>query len=81
MSSSSEEAPLHDSPARPAAFACRHRHGLYKCSGIRGQLTYQDAPLRDELDENGHQLQHAFKSDQPPLLRRDTALRAQLTHC
>jgi hypothetical protein len=37
--------------------------------------------LHDEYDRNAHQLQHAFKSDQPPLQRRDDELRAQLTNC
>ncbi len=37
--------------------------------------------LRDELETNSRQLQHAFGSDQPPLLKRDSELRGQLTHC
>ncbi|MHB1272764.1 MAG: DUF4124 domain-containing protein [Rhodanobacter sp.] len=37
--------------------------------------------LRDELEKNDHELQHAFKSDQPPLQRRNDELRAQLTNC
>ncbi|HUW52238.1 MAG TPA: DUF4124 domain-containing protein [Rhodanobacter sp.] len=37
--------------------------------------------LRDELEKNDHALQHAFKSDQPPLQRRNDELRAQLTNC
>ena len=37
--------------------------------------------LRDAYDENAHKLQHAFKSDQPPLEQRDAELRAQLAGC
>ncbi|MDE2307176.1 MAG: DUF4124 domain-containing protein [Xanthomonadaceae bacterium] len=37
--------------------------------------------LRDELEKSDHDLQHAFKSDQPPLQRRNDELRAQLTNC
>jgi len=37
--------------------------------------------LRDEYEQNAHQLQRAFQSDQPPLERRDGELRAQLTNC
>jgi hypothetical protein len=37
--------------------------------------------LRDQYQENAHNLRNAFKSDQPPLQQRDTELRAQLTHC
>ncbi|MDE2156165.1 MAG: DUF4124 domain-containing protein [Xanthomonadaceae bacterium] len=37
--------------------------------------------LRDELEKNDHALRHAFKSDQPPLQRRNDELRAQLTNC
>jgi hypothetical protein len=37
--------------------------------------------LRDEYEQNARQLQRAFKSDQPPLQRRDSELHAQLTNC
>ncbi|MBT2143717.1 MULTISPECIES: DUF4124 domain-containing protein [unclassified Rhodanobacter] len=37
--------------------------------------------LRDEQEQNTRKLQHAFKSDRPPLQRRDDELQAQLTHC
>lgn len=37
--------------------------------------------LSQAYEENSHKLQHAFKSDRPPLQARDTELRAQLTHC
>lgn len=37
--------------------------------------------LRDEYEQNARKLQRAFKSDQPPLQRRDSELQAQLTHC
>jgi hypothetical protein len=37
--------------------------------------------LRDQNEANERKLQRAFKSDQPPLLRRETELRAQLTRC
>lgn len=37
--------------------------------------------LRKDWAENEHQLGRAFKSDQPPLLRRETELRAQLQGC
>ena len=37
--------------------------------------------LRDQQEQNARKLQRAFKSDRPPLQRRDDALRAQLTNC
>ncbi|MGC1548576.1 MAG: DUF4124 domain-containing protein [Rhodanobacter sp.] len=37
--------------------------------------------LRDAYDANELKLQRAFQSDQPPLLQRETTLRAQLTNC
>lgn len=37
--------------------------------------------LRDELEQNTRKLQRAFKSDRPPLQRRDDELRAQLANC
>lgn len=37
--------------------------------------------LRDEYDENERKLSRAFKSDQPPLLKREKQLLAQLSHC
>ena len=37
--------------------------------------------LRDEQEQNARKLQRAFKSDRPPLQRRDDELQAQLTHC
>jgi hypothetical protein len=37
--------------------------------------------LRDEYDENEKKLSRAFKSDQPPLLRRESELLAQLQQC
>jgi hypothetical protein len=37
--------------------------------------------LRDQKEQNARKLQRAFKSDRPPLQRRDDALRAQLTNC
>jgi hypothetical protein len=37
--------------------------------------------LREEQEQNARKLQRAFKSDRPPLQRRDDELQAQLTHC
>lgn len=37
--------------------------------------------LRKDWTENEHRLGRAFKSDQPPLLRREAELRAQLQGC
>lgn len=37
--------------------------------------------LRDEDEANERKLQRAFKSDQAPLLQRQTALHAQLSNC
>jgi hypothetical protein len=37
--------------------------------------------LRDEYDENEKKLSRAFKSDQPPLLQRESELLAQLQRC
>ncbi|HKR76327.1 MAG TPA: DUF4124 domain-containing protein [Rhodanobacter sp.] len=39
------------------------------------------AALRKDWSENERRLGRAFKSDQPPLLRRETELRAQLQGC
>lgn len=39
------------------------------------------AALRKDWSENEHRLGRAFKSDQPPLLRREAELRAQLQGC
>jgi len=46
-------------------------------------MTPQDtcSTLRDEYDENEKKLQRAFKSDQPPLLKRESELLAQLQQC
>lgn len=37
--------------------------------------------LQDDYDDNARKLRRAFKSDRPPLERRDEELRAQLTNC
>lgn len=37
--------------------------------------------LRAEYEQNARQLRRAFKSDQPPLQRRESELHAQLTNC
>ena len=37
--------------------------------------------LRDAFDDNEEKLRRAFKSDQPPLERREQELRAQLRNC
>ncbi|GAB2588209.1 DUF4124 domain-containing protein [Dyella jejuensis] len=39
------------------------------------------AALRDQYDENERKLSRAFKSDQPPLLQRESELMAALAHC
>lgn len=39
------------------------------------------ATLRDQYDETERKLSRAFKSDQPPLRRREKELLAQLSHC
>ena len=46
-------------------------------------MTPQDTctTLRDEYDENEKKLSRAFKSDQPPLLQRESELLAQLQQC
>ncbi|MFK2892533.1 DUF4124 domain-containing protein [Dyella flagellata] len=46
-------------------------------------MTPQDTctTLRDQYDENERKLSRAFKSDQPPLLQREQALLAELSHC
>ncbi|RUL70275.1 DUF4124 domain-containing protein [Dyella choica] len=46
-------------------------------------MTPQDtcSTLRDQYDENERKLSRAFKSDQPPLLQREQALLAELSHC
>ena len=37
--------------------------------------------LRDDLDDNAEKLRRAFKSDQPPLEKREQELREQLRGC
>ena len=37
--------------------------------------------LQDDYDDNARKLRRAFKSDRPPLERRDEELRAQLANC
>jgi len=37
--------------------------------------------LQDDYDDNARKLRRAFKSDRPPLERRDEELRGQLTNC
>ena len=37
--------------------------------------------LQDDYDDNARKLRRAFKSDRPPLERRDDELRAQLANC
>lgn len=50
-----------------------------RCRPLSPQETC--AALRQDWSVNEHQLRRAFKSDQPPLLRRETELRAQLQGC
>jgi hypothetical protein len=47
------------------------------------ELTHAETcrALRDAYDDNATKLRRAFKSDQPPLERRDQELRAQLQSC
>ncbi|WP_199100819.1 DUF4124 domain-containing protein [Dyella sp. ASV21] len=47
------------------------------------QLSYGETchALRDAYDENASKLQRAFKSDRPPLEKREAQLLAQLRHC
>ncbi|WP_049622203.1 DUF4124 domain-containing protein [Frateuria defendens] len=49
------------------------------CRLLGPQETCQ--ALRDAYDENARKLGRAFKSDRPPLERRDAELRAQLRGC
>jgi hypothetical protein len=46
-------------------------------------MTPEDtcSELRSQYDENERKLSRAFKSDQPPLLQRESDLLAQLSHC
>lgn len=46
-------------------------------------MTPEDtcAELRNQYDDNELKLSRAFKSDQPPLLQRESELVAQLNHC
>jgi hypothetical protein len=46
-------------------------------------MTPEDtcAELRNEYDDNERKLSRAFKSDQPPLLQRESELINQLSHC
>jgi hypothetical protein len=46
-------------------------------------MTPEDtcSQLRNEYDDNERKLSRALKSDQPPLLQRESDLLAQLSHC
>jgi hypothetical protein len=46
-------------------------------------MTYDETchALQDDYEQNARKLRRAFKSDRPPLERRDEELRAQLTNC
>ena len=46
-------------------------------------MTPEDtcSELRNQYDDNERKLSRAFKSDQPPLLQRESALLVQLNHC
>jgi len=50
-----------------------------RCRALDPQETCEI--LRKDWTENEHKLSRAFKSDQPPLLRREAELRAQLQGC
>lgn len=50
-----------------------------QCRELSPQETC--AALRDDLERNARALRKAFKSDRPPLERRDRELRAQLRGC
>ena len=50
-----------------------------QCQAMAPQDTCNT--LRDEYDENEKKLSRAFKSDQPPLLQRESELLAQLQQC
>ncbi|GLQ49125.1 DUF4124 domain-containing protein [Dyella flava] len=49
------------------------------CQAMTAEDTCSE--LRNEYDENERKLSRAFKSDQPPLLQRESDLIAQLNHC
>ncbi|SFK57565.1 DUF4124 domain-containing protein [Rhodanobacter glycinis] len=50
-----------------------------RCRELSPSETCQ--ALHDDWDANEDKLRRAFKSDQPPLLKREAELRAQLTNC
>ena len=50
-----------------------------RCRELSPSETCQ--ALHDYWDANEDKLRRAFKSDQPPLLKREAELRAQLTNC
>jgi hypothetical protein len=49
------------------------------CRPLDQDETCQALP--DAYDDNEHKLRNAFKSQQPPLLRREAQLQAQLANC
>jgi hypothetical protein len=49
------------------------------CQAMTAEDTCSE--LRSQYDDNERKLSRAFKSDQPPLLQRESELLAQLSHC
>jgi hypothetical protein len=71
------------SPGRGAPTAATVASHYVQVQDSCQPMTPQDtcAQLRDDYDEVERKLSRAFKSDQPPLLQRESELRAQLSHC
>lgn len=70
-------------PGRAAATAATIASHYVQVQDSCQAMTPEDtcSQLRSDYDENERKLSRAFKSDQPPLLRRESELLAQLSHC
>ena len=71
-------APGHGSPTA-ATIASHYVQVQDQCQAMTPEDTC--AALRNQYDDNERKLSRAFKSDQPPLLQRESELLAQLNHC
>jgi hypothetical protein len=72
-------APAGHGAATSATIASHYVQVQDTCQAMTPQDTCSE--LRSQYDENERKLSRAFKSDQPPLLQRESELLAQLKHC
>jgi hypothetical protein len=72
-------APAGHGAATSATIASHYVQVQDTCQAMTPEDTCSE--LRSQYDENERKLSRAFKSDQPPLLQRESELLAQLKHC